>query len=71
MTIYKLNCIVKCSHLEYGIDVLHNGELIKSICSITDNKDDMVELKNICNEAKLELCHLENIIEDYLTDFCT
>ena len=30
---------------------------------------EMTELVEMCNELELELCQLDDIIEDYLTDF--
>ena len=54
---------------EYGIDVFDNGHLIKSACGITDVKTDAEKLVNLLNDLKIELCHFEDIIEDYLTDF--
>ncbi len=69
MLTYKINCVKYCSHKEYGIDAFHENNLIKSFEGITDNKSDMLKLTELCNELKLELCHIEDIIEDYLTDF--
>lgn len=70
MITYKMNCGTTKPHKEFGIDVLCDGNLIKSVYNITSNKDDMIVLANMCNELSLELCHFDDVVEDYLTDFC-
>lgn len=70
MVIYKLSGIKNHNISEYGIDAFEGQQLIKSVANITDNKADILKLIEMCNELQLELCHLDDIIEDYLTDFC-
>lgn len=67
---YKFNCIEYCSENGYGIDVFSKGKLVKSIGGITNNYNDIILLVNMCNELEIELCHIDDIVEDYLTDFC-
>lgn len=43
--------------------------LIKSVSGISESFREMTELVEMCNELELELCQLDDIIEDYLTDF--
>ena len=43
--------------------------LIKSVSGISESFREMAELVEMCNELELELCQLDDIIEDYLTDF--
>ena len=62
---YKTNFI----NNEFGIDVFDDGKKIKSVCGITNLKTDAEKLVNLFNELNIELCHFEDIIEDYLTDF--
>ena len=62
---YKTNFINE----EFGIDVFDDGKKIKSVCGITNLKTDAEKLVNLFNELNIELCHFEDIIEDYLTDF--
>ncbi len=62
---YKINFVCK----EYGIDAYNNDKLIKSIKKITCSSQDIKSLIMMCNELKIEPCHLEDIVEDYLTDF--
>lgn len=67
---YKFNYIKYCSENEYGIDIFSQGKLVKSIDGITNNYNDIILLVNMCNELEIELCHIDDIVEDYLTDFC-
>ena len=65
MIFYKTNF----KNEEFGIDVFDDGKKIKSVCGITNLKTDAEKLVNLFNELNIELCHFEDIIEDYLTDF--
>lgn len=67
---YKSKCVECCSDNQYGIDVFEDGMLVRSVSEITENRSDIEKLADLCNEMKIELCHLDDIIEDYLTDFC-
>lgn len=67
---YKFNCIKYCSKNKYGIDIFSQGKLVKSIDGIRNNYNDIILLVNMCNELEIELCHIDDIVEDYLTDFC-
>ena len=54
---------------EFGIDAFNDGNLVKSVYGITDLTEDAERLMKLLNELNIELCHFEDIIEDYLTDF--
>ena len=69
MVIYKVNCIKNDTHEEYGINAFEDGLLKKSVEGITDVYGDTAQLSDMCNELELEICHLDDVIEDYLTDF--
>ncbi len=69
MISYIINSTEKNCGKKYGIDVLLDGNLIKSVEDITDKLDDIKNLVSICNELDISLCHIDDIIEDYLTDF--
>ncbi len=69
MITYKLNITTNELCNEFGISAFSGDTLIKSVYSITDNKNDVVELIDMCNELELDVCHLDDIVEDYLTDF--
>lgn len=62
---YKINQ----KNNNYGIDVFCDDKLIKYVYNITEIKSDAEKLVNLFNELDIELCHFEDIIEDYLTDF--
>lgn len=69
MVIYKINCLRKDTGEEFGIDAFKDGLLLKSVAGITDIFDDIIRIRDMCNELEIEICHLDDIIEDYLTDF--
>ena len=54
---------------EYGIALLKNGAEVARVPKISENRRDIEELTALLNELKIEPCHFEDIIEDYLTDF--
>lgn len=66
---YSINLNKNNTHLEFGIDVFKDKKIIKSIHSISENKEDIEKIVSLCNELDIEMCHLDDIIEDYLTDF--
>ncbi len=53
----------------YGIAVISNEDNITILCSIediTDERDDLTNLVELCNTEKLEIEHLQNVVEDFL-----
>lgn len=70
MLLYEYACKESNSETLYGINVFENGILVYSIEEITGSRSDILRLTNLCNELNIELCHLDDIVEDYLTDFC-
>ena len=52
-----------------GIILLDNGAEVFRIPKISENRRDIEELAALLNELKIEPCHFEDIVEDYLTDF--
>ena len=59
MITYKLNHTPEDGFNTFGISAFCGKKLIKSVSGISE----------MCNELELELCQLDDIIEDYLTDF--
>ncbi len=55
---------------EYGIMAIDDSGEKLLIDSIAENKSDVKLLCEMLTELDVELCHFENIVEDYLTDFC-
>ena len=66
---YGINHNKNNTNPEFGIDVFKDKKIIKSIHSISENKEDIEKIVSLCNELDIEMCHLDDIIEDYLTDF--
>ncbi len=57
--------IGKCD--TYGIDVFDDkGVLVKEIPDISFNENEMTKLVADCNEFEVDICHIDNIIEDFL-----
>ena len=53
----------------YGIAVISTEDNVTVISSIEDISDDREELANLvelCNEEKLEIEHLQNVVDDFL-----
>ena len=53
----------------YGIAVISTEDNVTVISSIEDISDDREELANLvelCNEEKLEIEHLRGVVEDFL-----
>lgn len=56
-------------HLVYGITAVDTrGNVLESYEDIFFDKQKAEEFIELCNEEKLELVHLENVIEDVLED---
>ncbi len=56
------------SHKTYRISAKDfNGNISASLTDIFLDKQNAESLVNLCNESKLELCHLLDVIEDALT----
>lgn len=69
MITYTVNCVAYGSRQAYGISAYENNTQIKSVPEISDCIEDINELVRLCNDEEIELCHMEDIIEDFLTDF--
>lgn len=53
----------------YGIEAVTDDMTVR--CDgVTTDKTAMIKLVALCNDSELEICHLDDILEDYLTDFC-
>lgn len=69
MITYILNHTHEDGFNTFGISAFCGKKLIKSVSGISESFREMTELVEMCNELDLELCQLDDIIEDYLTDF--
>ena len=59
----------KHTRTSYGIAVISDYDNVTVLSSIEDISDDREELGNLvelCNEEKLEIEHLQSIVEDFL-----
>ena len=53
----------------YGIAVISTKDNITILCSvedITDEQNEITKLIELCNAEKLEIEHLQNVVEDFL-----
>lgn len=53
----------------YGIAVISTKDNVTILCSvedITDEQEEIAKLIELCNEEKLEIDHLQNVVEDFL-----
>ncbi len=51
----------------YGIDVFDdNNTLVKSVPDISFNKEEISGLIKDCNDLEVDVCHIDNIIEDFI-----
>lgn len=56
-------------HTVYGVDALDRFEnVLESVADIFFDKLKAEEFIKLCNEEKLELMHLQDVIEDVLED---
>lgn len=70
MLTYRIICKKSEEKENYGIAACLDGAVVKSIPDISPDKEDIAKIVEMCNELEIELCHFEDIVEDYLTDFC-
>ena len=53
----------------YGIAVistLDNISVLHEIADITDNREELENVVNLCNSENLDIGHLENVVDDLL-----
>lgn len=56
-------------NLGFGIEIFENNTCIKRIEDLSNDKKSIDKLIRICNDLQIEKCHIDDIIDDYLTDF--
>ena len=59
----------KHTRTSYGIAVISTEDNVTVLCSvedITDKRDALASLVKLCNAEKLEIEHLQSIVEDFL-----
>lgn len=53
----------------YGIAVISTEDDVTVLCSvedITDERDELAKFVELCNTEKLEIEHIQNVVEDFL-----
>ena len=50
------------------IDDEETATVISHICDVTSDRFKAEDLVNKCNKLKLSLCHLRDIVEDFLSE---
>lgn len=50
----------------YGIAVYRKGRKLRTVEDITIDRERLEQLVCLCNRCRLSLCHLEDVIEDFL-----
>jgi hypothetical protein len=57
------------SYSSYGIDAFDDSSSnpIHSILDISTEKDSLENLICLCNESQLDIVHLDDVVEDFLT----
>ncbi len=50
----------------YGIAVYRKGCKLQEVLDITTDKKQLERLVELCNQEQLSLCHLYDVIEDFL-----
>lgn len=68
MASYKMTESEDCE-CRYGIEAQSGKRSLRYDC-VTSDRAAMEALVGLCNENNLEICHLGDVLEDFLTDFC-
>lgn len=55
-------------YITYGICVQNNGSTLQTIHDLSVDKAEISKLIDKLNTQKLQLCHLEQEVEDFLCD---
>lgn len=69
MLSYAVNTTILDNCLFFGLTVILNDKIIKKVTSLSENKYEVENLVNMCNQLEIEQCHIDDIIDDFLTDF--
>ena len=68
---FRINTFFNNANASYGIDVIDKQCLIRQYTDLSDNFEELQKLIELCNSLDIEECHIDDIIEDFLTDFKT
>ena len=59
MLLFRINTYSNNANITYGIDVIDKERTVRQYANLSDNSLDIEE------------CHIDDIVEDFLTDFKT
>ena len=55
------------SYISYGIDIVSDNTILKSIKDVSLQKKPLEELITLCNELRLSELHIYDVIDDFLS----
>lgn len=67
MLLFRINTYSNNANITYGIDVIDKEQY----ANLSDNAEEIKKLVILCNSLDIEECHIDDIVEDFLTDFKT
>ena len=65
MANYYLTTHITAGGTSYGVTGTDN-HIAVTYADVTDKKDELERLVLLCNELSLDLCQLEDVLEDFL-----
>ena len=65
MASYYLTTHITAGGTSYGVTGTDNRTTV-TYADVTDKKDELERLVLLCNELSLDLCQLEDVLEDFL-----
>ena len=68
---FRINISLNNNNSSYVINVTDGEQTVRQYADITDNFSELNKLCELCNSLDIEECHIDDIIEDFLTDFKT
>ena len=68
---FRINISLNNNKSSYGINVTDGEQTVRQYADITDNFGELNKLCELCNSLVIDKCHIDDIIEDFLTDFKT
>ena len=69
MLLFRINTYLNNAHTSYGIDVIDREQIIRQYTNLSDNLEEITKLASLCNSLDIEERHIDDIVEDFLTDF--
>lgn len=71
MLLFRINTYSYNANITYGIDVIDEERTVRQYANLSDNAEEIKKLVILCNSLDIEECHIDDIVEDFLTDFKT